>query len=784
MSRLTLQLFGFPHLERDGEPIHIGRRKALAILIYIAVTASKGDVKVGRDRLAALFWPEYDQNRARTDLRWMLSLLNKALGKGILVADRETVGLNPQADLWLDTAEFRQIIQKSHQHEHSVSDACPHCLSLLAEAVELYRDDFLAGFTLRDSPDFDDWQYLEGQALRQECSSILDRLAQGYMDDESLQPAIDVAQRWLTLDPISEPAHRHLMKLYALTDQGTASLRQYELCLQALEEELGVPPEQVTQDLYWEIRENRISLSPSAKPQTQPIAPLQENNPADQEAGRKKATPKPIAEVNTNLVSKTSREVVNMDNVLSQSDIRTVTVLCAGLAQFQQEEEGRDDETVNEMSEAIDGGPDRSPQDTTRRVKDFHQMAQAVLRQYDARVDRLLDQGILAVFDAGSTDEEDAQKAIEAAFDIQQAAQAAGFEVNAGINSGVVYCGQQDNQSTAEVSVSGPVVNLALRLRGQSHAGQILVGDNTQRRTRDRFAYEPLNSQVRGIIGRSSELSAYLVTRSASSSSKNRQSPFVRFSRSMFDMIPQSIRRRSLTLTRTEATFWIFLAIVLTVLGTSLILQLLNAQALTQIFIGMSIFAIGVVTLDFIGVLGDSESSGVESGELDQPDVLNDTASKFPEIDTADVDASDVSASDRLPRSAKPILSVLMYIRTFVYFCLGFGPAGLAAMMAGRGAVNSLLIGIPVGIVTIFLARIFFNFQHSNIDSSLKREDLLFQRATVTIPLTHTTMGKVRVQVGPSVSELYALAVHELAGFNKGDVVRIVRVTDEHVYVE
>jgi hypothetical protein len=36
----------------------------------------------------------------------------------------------------------------------------------LAEAVQLYRDDFLAGFTLHDSASFDDWQRLQTEALR------------------------------------------------------------------------------------------------------------------------------------------------------------------------------------------------------------------------------------------------------------------------------------------------------------------------------------------------------------------------------------------------------------------------------------------------------------------------------------------------------------------------------------------------------------------------------------------------------------------------------------------
>ena len=46
------------------------------------------------------------------------------------------------------------------------------------EAAEIYQGDFLSGFTLRDSPGFDDWQSLEAQALRREMGGALERLSE------------------------------------------------------------------------------------------------------------------------------------------------------------------------------------------------------------------------------------------------------------------------------------------------------------------------------------------------------------------------------------------------------------------------------------------------------------------------------------------------------------------------------------------------------------------------------------------------------------------------------
>jgi hypothetical protein len=65
MSRLALFLLGPPRIECNGEPIEIRRRKAMALIVYLAVTG-RGH---SRDALATLLWPDHDQSRARAGLR-------------------------------------------------------------------------------------------------------------------------------------------------------------------------------------------------------------------------------------------------------------------------------------------------------------------------------------------------------------------------------------------------------------------------------------------------------------------------------------------------------------------------------------------------------------------------------------------------------------------------------------------------------------------------------------------------------------------------------------------
>jgi predicted ATPase/DNA-binding SARP family transcriptional activator len=283
MSSLRLYLLGPPRLERDGGPLELDRRKNVALVAYLAVT---GECHT-REALITLLWPELEPSRARAGLRRNLSRLRKALGGEWLVADRETVGTDPDADFWLDVDQFRHLLQAWQEHGHSQAEVCPQCLDTLAQAVELYRGDFLEGFTLRDSPTFDEFQFFQTEGLRRELASALERLVRGHSAQGNYEPAISYARRWLALDPLHEPVHRHLMQLYAWSDQRAAALRQYTECEGVLQEELGVEPEQETTQLYQAIREKRLlPPSPDRLPLPSPTTALHDRYRFEDEIGR------------------------------------------------------------------------------------------------------------------------------------------------------------------------------------------------------------------------------------------------------------------------------------------------------------------------------------------------------------------------------------------------------------------------------------------------------------------------------------------------------------------
>jgi len=253
----ALHLMGTPRLLHDGAEVHIGRRKVMGLLAYLAVTHRPH----ARDALAAMLWPEADPASARAALRRRLSQINKLLGGGAIAADRWSVGLSPDLGLWLDVTAFRDLLARTQKHRHPSTEACPECVPLLGDAVALYTDGFMAGFTLGDSAAFDEWQRFQTEAIRDEAASALVRLAAYTASQGDFDRALEYARRWLAFDPLHEPAHRHLIVLYARSNQRAAALRQFEACRRVLKEELDVEPSQRTRDVYDRLLSDRMPLA-------------------------------------------------------------------------------------------------------------------------------------------------------------------------------------------------------------------------------------------------------------------------------------------------------------------------------------------------------------------------------------------------------------------------------------------------------------------------------------------------------------------------------------------
>ena len=274
---LAVGLLGPPRLLLAGRPLQLDTRKAVALLAYLAMERGEHP----RDSLAAIFWPDSDRPRALGALRRTIAALRSAGVSPWLEINRHALRLIDRPDLWVDAAELSQLQQSTETHGHSPRAVCAECRPLLVRAAELHRGEFLAGFTLADSPAFDDWQLLQQESLRRQSASVLNRLVWLHAGPDESTAAIEYARRWLQLDLLNEPAHRTLMELYARNGQRALALRQYQACVKVLEEELGVPPLEDTTALYEAIQagdlprgELRVAPSLARLPAPRPAQPI------------------------------------------------------------------------------------------------------------------------------------------------------------------------------------------------------------------------------------------------------------------------------------------------------------------------------------------------------------------------------------------------------------------------------------------------------------------------------------------------------------------------------
>ena len=238
MAKLHIDLLGGCSAGLDGDgPCSLPTRKSQALLAYLAVPAGRFHA---REKLTTMFWGETPEAQARQSFRQALLSIRRAFGGGprpILLTRSGAVALDAEA-VTVDVALL----------EAAVADGTTEGLK---RAAALCKGEFLAGLNLNEQA-FEEWRAVERERLNvlavETLTSLVDRQAA-----ETPEAAIQTARRLLAIDPSQEQMHRALMRLLLRQGQRAAALKQYQLCVDWFERELGVEPEEETRQLYRDI---------------------------------------------------------------------------------------------------------------------------------------------------------------------------------------------------------------------------------------------------------------------------------------------------------------------------------------------------------------------------------------------------------------------------------------------------------------------------------------------------------------------------------------------------
>ena len=294
---MYLKLLGTPSLELSGRAVNFTRKKAMALLAFLAITRKAHD----REHICTLLWPDSDTSSGRRSLRSVLTELRKILPDGLLGTDGSVVHLNDDVGLEVDTRRFTD------------DTTAPET------AVDLYDGDFMTGFFVSGCREFDDWVFRTSEALKNRFAALMRLLIERHRKNGDFDAAISKLNRIIALDPLDEASHRGLMEVLAESGARSSAIRQYERCRELLEVELDTEPDALTNELYRKIRASN---------------PISESEPSRREGGKEAA--------DTSLERRPER-----------AEIRVVTLLVLGLSEESDADWELRDDTKIETIESI-----------------------------------------------------------------------------------------------------------------------------------------------------------------------------------------------------------------------------------------------------------------------------------------------------------------------------------------------------------------------------------------------------------------------------------------------
>lgn len=243
----------------DCEIVRFPTRKTGALLALLAFYPRPHL----REDITGKLWPDAEpraaRNRLNQTLVWLRRRLNAACLPKTLFSDRQCVELDPAA-FTTDVAEFEQSLRRAR-----IASAPDQKIQELAKAVSLYEGELLPGC-------YEDWVFTERQRLQAEFMEALLLLARLYEQTGSFEPALQSLHRAVAVDPLSEEAHRRLIRLLARSGQPSAALRRFHELKSHLKRELDAQPSPATLALVQQIRERTaIALSGAHRPVFPPL---------------------------------------------------------------------------------------------------------------------------------------------------------------------------------------------------------------------------------------------------------------------------------------------------------------------------------------------------------------------------------------------------------------------------------------------------------------------------------------------------------------------------------
>jgi DNA-binding SARP family transcriptional activator len=261
MDMLEIQLLGKFATRLDGRPLPgLDNAKVQELLCYLLINRNQAH---HREKLSTLLWSECETvGEAKQYLRKAIWKLQRAFENtcfsSSLIIDHEWIEIRHAPDCyWVDVigledafAALRSLrdAELTPQQAEATAALIDHCTGELMEGR------------------YYEWCIYERERYKLLTLLILDRLTEHYESVGAYDTGCLYGMRILQQDPAREHTHQQLMRMRCKAGDRASALRQFNLCTQVLETELGVTPSPKTVALYEQIRADELADPPPPPP--------------------------------------------------------------------------------------------------------------------------------------------------------------------------------------------------------------------------------------------------------------------------------------------------------------------------------------------------------------------------------------------------------------------------------------------------------------------------------------------------------------------------------------
>ena len=252
MKYLHFKLLGSPVVEYQGQALTIPRRQVRALLYLFALDQKP----IPLDRLCCYFWQDRSEQYCRRNLSHLFTHLRKHIPvPELLQVDRVSARLNNERIL-SDVQQFARLSQLPEAPGH---------IDQFVTAVNLYQGELLAGENFSSYPPLEALIEQNKKHFSRLYLKNLSKLTRLYFQAREFELAVDYAEKYLSMDNISEEMNILLIRLYAMVGQKRLAVQQFESCKEVYSSELNVQPPRGIFRAYEEsvanTNENHIKLA-------------------------------------------------------------------------------------------------------------------------------------------------------------------------------------------------------------------------------------------------------------------------------------------------------------------------------------------------------------------------------------------------------------------------------------------------------------------------------------------------------------------------------------------